>query len=71
MMHDTTVTRLLERGMSFAVVAAIMGWSAATSVRMAKRYGHISDSPQRGPMGLLGSVDTVSERQSLGGGQGV
>lgn len=54
--HDlrhTTVTRLLERGVSFAVVATIMGWSAATSVRMAKRYGHIGASPQREAMKLL------------------
>ena len=54
--HDlrhTTVTRLLERGVSFAVVAAIMGWSPATSVRMAKRYGHIGRSPQREAMALL------------------
>jgi hypothetical protein len=47
------VTRLLERGVAFAVVAAIMGWSAATSVRMAKRYGHIGASPQREAMKLL------------------
>ena len=45
--HDlrhTAVTRLLESGQPFAVVAEIMGWSPATSVRMAKRYGHIGDS---------------------------
>lgn len=51
--HDlrhTTVTRLLERGVAFAVVATIMGWSPATSVRMAKRYGHIGESPQREAM---------------------
>jgi integrase len=51
--HDlrhTTVTRLLERGVAFAVVATIMGWSPATSVRMAKRYGHIGASPQREAM---------------------
>jgi hypothetical protein len=47
------VTRLLERGVAFAVVASIMGWSAATSVRMAKRYGHIGASPQRDAMKLL------------------
>jgi integrase len=52
-MRHTTVTRLLERGVSFAVVAAILGWSAATSVRMAKRYGHIGASPQRDAMKLL------------------
>jgi hypothetical protein len=31
----------------FSVVATIMGWSASTTVRMAKRYGHNGQSPQR------------------------
>jgi integrase len=56
--HDlrhTTVTRLLERGVSFAVVATIMGWSPATSVRMAKRYDHIEASAQREAMQRLES----------------
>jgi len=54
--HDlrhTTVTRLLERGQPFAVVADIMGWSAATAVRMAKRYGHIGPSARRAAMSAL------------------
>ena len=54
--HDlrhTTVTRLLERGVPFAVVATILGWSPATSVRMAKRYGHIGPSAQREAMAQL------------------
>lgn len=54
--HDlrhTTVTRLLERGQPFAVVAEIMGWSAATAVRMAKRYGHIGPSAKRAAMTAL------------------
>jgi integrase len=54
--HDlrhTTVTRLLEHGVSFAVVATIMGWSAGTAVRMAKRYGHIGQSAQRAALSLL------------------
>lgn len=29
------------------MVASIMGWSASTTVRMAKRYGHIGDRAQR------------------------
>lgn len=41
--------------MAFAVVATVMGWSAATSVRMAKRYGHIGASAQREAMRLLDS----------------
>ncbi|HXW54211.1 MAG TPA: site-specific integrase [Candidatus Cybelea sp.] len=48
--HDlrhTGCTRMLEAGVSFSVVASIMGWSASTTVRMAKRYGHIGDRAQR------------------------
>jgi hypothetical protein len=33
----TTVTRLLEAGIPYPVVASMMGWSAATAIRMAKR----------------------------------
>jgi hypothetical protein len=47
------VTRLLEAGQPFAVVAEIMGWTAATSVRMAKRYGHIGESVRRQAMNAL------------------
>lgn len=46
--HDlrhTWVTRLLESGTSFPLVAALAGWSPATSVRMAKVYGHVSMAP--------------------------
>jgi integrase len=48
--HDlrhTAATKLLERGTPFAVVAQILGWSASTAVRMAKRYGHIRPEVQR------------------------
>jgi integrase len=54
--HDlrhTAVTRLLDAGQPFAVVAEIMGWSAATAVRMAKRYGHIGESARRQAMAAL------------------
>ena len=51
-MRGTTVTRLLERGVPFAVVATIMGWSPASAVRMVKRYGHIGESAQRQAMRL-------------------
>lgn len=67
--HDlrhTTVTRLLEAGHPFAVVASIMGWSAGTAVRMAKRYGHIGPSAQRQAMAALdtptGVLTAPSER---------
>ena len=46
---------MLEAGVPFSVVASIMGWSASTTVRMAKRYGHIGDRAQRL------AVDTLCE----------
>jgi integrase len=55
--HDlrhTGCTRMLEGGVPFAVVASIMGWSPATTVRMAKRYGHI------GQTALVKAVESIS-----------
>jgi len=55
--HDlrhTAVTRLLEAGIPYPVVASIMGWSAATAIRMAKRYGHIGQKSLRDAMDVLG-----------------
>lgn len=54
--HDlrhTGCTRMLEGGIPFSVVAAIMGWSASTTVRMAKRYGHIGQAAQRRAVEVL------------------
>jgi integrase len=54
--HDlrhTACTRLLERGASFPVVASIMGWSASTTAKMAKTYGHIGSEVQRAAMQAL------------------
>ena len=54
--HDlrhTTCTRLLERAAPFAAVAAIMGWSPGTAMRMANRYAHIGKSIQREAVALL------------------
>lgn len=63
--HDlrhTGCTRMLEAGIPFSVVASIMGWSASTSVRMAKRYGHIGQTAQRK------AVDALCEAVSAGDG---
>jgi hypothetical protein len=38
---------MLEAGVPFSVVSEIMGWSASTAVRMAKRYGHIGHTARR------------------------
>jgi len=55
--HDlrhTACTRLLEGGVPYPVVSSIMGWSAATAIRMAKRYAHIGQSAMRDAMEVLG-----------------
>ena len=43
------------------VVASIMGWSAATAIRMAKRYGHIGNKGVRGAADVLGRVRIGAE----------
>ena len=58
--HDlrhTGCTRMLEAGVPFSVVASIMGWSASTTVRMAKRYGHIGQAAQRQAVAALSGAD--------------
>jgi integrase len=68
--HDlrhTTVTRLLERGAPFATVATIMGWSAGTAMRMAKRYSHIGQSAQREALALLDAKPATTAAESKGG----
>jgi integrase len=57
--HDlrhTGCTRILEAGVPFGVVAEIMGWSASTAVRMAKRYGHIGQAARREAVDKLASA---------------
>lgn len=54
--HDlrhTGCTRMLEAGIPFSVVASVMGWSASTTVRMSRRYGHIGQAAQRQAMETL------------------
>lgn len=48
--HDlrhSAATKMLEKGTSIATVAQVLGWSASTAIRMAKRYGHIRPEAQR------------------------
>jgi integrase len=62
--HDlrhTAVTRLLEGGVPYPVVASMMGWSAATAIRMAKRYGHIGSKALREAADVLGAVRIPAE----------
>jgi integrase len=66
--HDlrhTACTRMLEGGVSFHVVAAIMGWSTTSMIRMSRRYGHIGDDAQRQAVEILarsrGPVDSFEK----------
>lgn len=63
--HDlrhTFCTRLLEGAVSFPMLAAIMGWSPATTARMAKRYGHVSMEAKKRAVATLDAP--VSEGDS-------
>jgi len=67
--HDlrhSAVTRLLEAGIPYPVVASIMGWSAATAIRMSKRYGHIGQKALRDAMDVLcrGEIGSGSLKKS-------
>lgn len=54
--HDlrhSAVTRLLEAGVSFLIVASLLGWSPSTTTKMAKRYGHIGSAAHREAVAAL------------------
>ena len=72
--HDlrhTACTRMLEAGIPFSVVASIMGWSASTTIRMAKRYGHIGQDAQKQAVAVLGGAGfTVEGAQNWAQSQG-
>jgi integrase len=58
--HDlrhTAVSRMLNAGIPIAKVAKIVGWSPATMVRMAARYGHFSLEE------LRGAVESISRSE--------
>ena len=60
--HDlrhTGCTRMLEAGAPFQVVAELMGWSPATTIRMAKRYGHIGQESLRN---AVNSITAAAEK---------
>jgi integrase len=62
--HDlrhTAVTRLLEGGIPYPVMASMMGWSAATAIRMSKRYGHIGSKALRDAAEVLGGLEIAPE----------
>ena len=49
----SAVTRLLEGGVSFPIVASLLGWSPSTTTKMAKRYGHIGSAAHRQAVATL------------------
>ncbi|MGA8288999.1 MAG: site-specific integrase [Acidobacteriaceae bacterium] len=62
--HDlrhTAVSRMLNAGIPIAKVAKVVGWSPATMVRMAARYGHFSLDELRGAVeSINGGIATGS-----------
>jgi hypothetical protein len=59
---------MLEGGVPLSVVASILGWSPATTARMAKRYGHIGQVAQRQAIAVL-DVKAKAPRRSSGSRQ--
>jgi integrase len=62
--HDlrhSACTRMVEKGVPLPVIASLLGWSAGTTVRMAKRYGHISVDAQRAAVAVLQSSPLKKE----------
>jgi hypothetical protein len=47
---------MLNAGVPIAKVAKIVGWSTATMVRMAARYGHFTLDELRGAMDSISST---------------
>jgi site-specific recombinase XerD len=52
-LRHSAVTRLLEGGVSFPIVASLLGWSPSTTTKMAKRYGHIGNAAHRQAVATL------------------
>lgn len=68
--HDlrhSAATKMLENGVPIAAVAQVLGWSASTAIRMAKRYAHIRPEAQRQ---ALESIATVLPGTGIEGGKG-
>lgn len=59
--HDlrhTAVSRMLDAGVPIAKVAKIVGWSPATMVRMAARYGHFALDELRSAVNAISRTET-------------
>jgi integrase len=62
--HDlrhSACTRFVERGVPLPVIASLLGWSAGTTVRMVKRYGHISADAQRRAVAVLAPDENAND----------
>jgi integrase len=62
--HDlrhTAVSRMLNAGIPIAKVAKIAGWSTATMVRMAARYGHFTLNELRDAVDSISSAPIQTE----------
>ena len=72
--HDlrhSTVTRLLEAGVSFPIVASLLGWSPSTTTKMAKRYGHIGNGAHRDAVAALDPEHKIGHRGTVTAGSEV
>ena len=65
-MRHCAVTKLLESGVPFATVAQILGWSASTAVRMAKRYGHIRPDVLRDALERIATAEIGAGVHQIG-----
>jgi integrase len=64
--HDlrhSACTRLLEAGVSFPIVASLMGWSPSTTTKIAKRYGHIGNAAH---LDAVRALDPATGKKSVG-----
>jgi hypothetical protein len=52
---------MLNAGIPIAKVAKIVGWSPATMVRMAARYGHFSLNELRGAVESIGGAEIQAQ----------
>ena len=57
---------MLEAGVTFPVLAMLMGWSPATTVRMAKRYGHIGQTALRSAVEAIAAKPVESSENPAG-----
>ena len=71
--HDlrhSAATKMLENGVPVATAAQVLGWSASTAVRMAKRYGHIRPEAQRRALESIATALAVVDDEKGAGFRG-